>query len=120
MFTLFAADNMKPSRPASPLPSHFTMTEETSLKRDEEFWFEDGNLILVAGDVEFRVYQGPLIAHSPVIKDTLSLPQPAEDSGRYAPHGASSCPIVPLADSPEYLRHFLRVFLGGSSGKTVR
>ena len=89
-------------------------------KPDEEFWFEDGNLILVAGNVKFRVYQGPLIAHSPVIKDTLSLPQPAEEPPCYAHHEAPSCPIIPLTDSPHDLRHFLRVFLSNSSGKTVR
>ncbi|TBU53872.1 hypothetical protein BD310DRAFT_128043 [Dichomitus squalens] len=111
---------MKPSRPASPLLPHVSVSETASLKRDEEFWFEDGNLILVAGDVEFRVYQGPLIAHSPVFNDMLSLPQPAEDSGRRTRHGESSCPIIPLTDSPEDLRHFLRVFVSSSSGKIIR
>ncbi|KAI0632739.1 hypothetical protein C8Q77DRAFT_1262464 [Trametes polyzona] len=79
-------------------------------KPDTELWFEDGNLVLVAGDVEFKVYRGPLIAHSPVFKDMLSLPQPGPHE---RPH--DSCPIIPLHDSPHDLRHALRVFVPGSS-----
>ncbi len=44
--------------------------------RDEEFWFQDGTIVLVAGHVEFKVYVRPLIEHSPVFRDMLSLPQP--------------------------------------------
>ncbi|RDX48948.1 hypothetical protein OH76DRAFT_615120 [Lentinus brumalis] len=45
--------------------------------RDEELWFEDGTIVLVAGHVEFKVYVRPLIEHSPVFRDMLSLPQRA-------------------------------------------
>ena len=44
--------------------------------RDEEFWFDDGTIVLVAGDIEFKVYARPLVGHSLVFKDILSLPQP--------------------------------------------
>ncbi|OJT06025.1 hypothetical protein TRAPUB_3123 [Trametes pubescens] len=56
--------------------------------KDEELWFEDGTLILIARDVKFRIYKGPLIAHSPVFKDMLSLPQPVPASGGQAKAGA--------------------------------
>ena len=107
---------MKQSRPASASSFH----AKEPLKKDEEFWFEDGNLLLVARDVQFRVYQGPLVAHSPVFQDMLSLPQPAEDSVHRERHGDPSCPTVPLIDSPEDLRHFLRVFMVGMTSKTIR
>ncbi|OJT03173.1 hypothetical protein TRAPUB_6249 [Trametes pubescens] len=42
-----------------------------SLKRDEELWYEDGNITLVARDVEFCVFKGILAKHSPVFKDIL-------------------------------------------------
>ena len=102
---------MKPSRPASPAP---TRPRPALWTRDEELWFEDGNLILRAGEVEFKVYQGPLAAHSPVFDDMLSLPQP---DGEPVYKERSLCPVVNLSDSPEDLRHFLRTFV---CGRTLR
>ena len=107
---------MKHSRPASPSPA--AEVDARSVKRDEELWFPDGNLILVARDVEFRVYQGPLVAHSPIFKDMLSLPQPDETHREAQPTG-SSCATVHLPDSPEDLRHFLHVFISGRSLRWV-
>ncbi|CDO75242.1 hypothetical protein BN946_scf184633.g1 [Trametes cinnabarina] len=89
-------------------------TSDMPRNRDVELWFEDGNLVLVAGDTEFKVYRGPLIAHSDVFKDMLSLPQPGED--RQPGHLARDfCPVIPLYDSPDDLRYVLRVFVPGSS-----
>ncbi|RPD58571.1 hypothetical protein L226DRAFT_572897 [Lentinus tigrinus ALCF2SS1-7] len=76
---------------------------------DAEFWFDDGNIILEARGVRFKVYQGPLVAHSPFFRVMLSLPQPspgeATSESSDAPH------VVALADSPEDLRHFLRALM---------
>ena len=77
------------------------------LKRDEEFWYEDGNIILTARDVEFRVFKGILADHSPVFRDMFSLPQP--------PSADTSVPTVKLEDSPEDLRHVLRAVMPGSA-----
>ena len=74
-------------------------------QRDSELWFEDGTIILVARGVGFKVYRGPLVDHSPVFKDMLSLPQPA------ATQVAPACPVIPLPDSPADLRHVLRVLM---------
>ncbi|KAI0776682.1 hypothetical protein BD413DRAFT_469202 [Trametes elegans] len=88
------------------------------MKRDNELWFEDGNLILTAEHVEFKVYRGPLIAHSAVFRDMLSLPQP--NHGNH-PEQTSEllCPVIPLHDSPDDLRHVLRVFVPGNSLRSV-
>ncbi|KAH9886911.1 hypothetical protein C8Q73DRAFT_657461 [Cubamyces lactineus] len=75
------------------------------LVRDEEFWYEDGTIDLVAGNVIFRVYKGVLAEHSAVFKDMFSLPQPPSESS------SSQCPVVYLSDSPEDLRHVLRVLM---------
>ena len=48
---------------------------------------------------------GPLVDHSPVFKDMLSLPQPA------ATQVEPACPVIPLPDSPADLRHVLRVLM---------
>ncbi|RDX48949.1 hypothetical protein OH76DRAFT_1351594 [Lentinus brumalis] len=75
--------------------------------RDEEFWFDDGTIVLIAGQVEFKVYARPLVEHSPVFKDMLSLPQPESTT-------ASKVPIRPrvhLSDSPDDLRYLFEVLM---------
>ncbi|OBZ69624.1 Molybdenum cofactor sulfurase [Grifola frondosa] len=75
--------------------------EEEEPERDMEFWYEDGSIVLIAGNVAFRVYQGLLSEQSSVFTDLFAIPQPA---------GAESidgCPVVRLSDSPEDLRHLL-------------
>ncbi|KAI0819799.1 hypothetical protein BC628DRAFT_1331968 [Trametes gibbosa] len=79
--------------------------------RDEEFWYGDGNIILIARDVEFRVYRGLLSDHSPVFKDMFSLPQPDDTPVSVDSSTGYSCPVVHLSDSPEDLRHILRVHM---------
>lgn len=78
-----------------------------------EFWFGDGNIILVARDVEFRVYKGILADHSPVFDDMFSFPQPTPSTTPPLATSTGSttdtCPFVHLTDSPEDLRHLLRV-----------
>lgn len=44
-------------------------------ERDKEFWFENGNIILITGGVEFHVFKGILVDHSPVFKDMFFLLQ---------------------------------------------
>ncbi|TFK88116.1 hypothetical protein K466DRAFT_547629 [Polyporus arcularius HHB13444] len=89
---------------ANPRKSKKTREENVETRRDEEFWFEDGSIALVARDVEFRVYKRVLADHSAVFADMFSLPQPESDSSA----SAKSCPTVDLDDSPEDLRHILR------------
>ena len=87
-----------------PRTDESTTTAGIPPTRDEEFWFPDGNVILLARGVEFRVYSGLLASHSPVFKDMFSLPQPADLP-------SAPCPVVQMTDSPEDLRHILRVFM---------
>ena len=81
--------------------------------RDEEFWYEDGNVILIAQTVEFRVFKGILADVSPVFKDMLSLPQPADAE---TSHG---CAVVHVTDSPGDLRHILRVYMPKTEPRCV-
>lgn len=80
-------------------------------ERDAEFWYSDGNIILVARDVEFRVFKGILAEHSPVFRDMFSLPQPPPTASPGASAEDDTCPVVYLSDSPEDLRHVLRVYM---------
>ena len=76
-------------------------------ERDEEFWFDDGTVILVACDVEFRFYKGLLASGSPVFKQLFAdsrvvrtVPMDQEQT--------FSCPVVHVPDAPEDLRYVLR------------
>ncbi|KAI0743006.1 hypothetical protein C8Q80DRAFT_948749 [Daedaleopsis nitida] len=73
-------------------------------EKDEELWYEDGNVIMVARGVGFRVFKGILAEHSPFFKDMFSLPQPPQP-------GPFDSPVVHIAESPEDVRHMLRVYM---------
>ena len=82
----------------------------TPTQRDEELWFEDGNIILASQDTEFRVYKGPLMKHSPVFRDMLSLPQP-----ECVCTGSTGPVVIRISDSSQDLRHFLRALVAGNA-----
>ncbi|KAM5539624.1 hypothetical protein V8D89_006733 [Ganoderma adspersum] len=77
---------------------------DTVPKHHEEFWFDDGSIVLVAGNTGFRVYRALLAAQSTVFTDMLSSGPDAEET-------CDGCPVVHLSDSPEDVAHFLRVLL---------
>ncbi|KAM5534175.1 hypothetical protein V8D89_012195 [Ganoderma adspersum] len=81
-----------------------------SQERDEDFWYEDGMIILIAANVKFCVYRGPLAKHSPIFRDMLSFPQPPKDTSspsNSVSYPSLDCPVVRLTDSPNDLRHIL-------------
>ena len=82
---------MKQSRPASPLPSHVSASGKGSLQRDEEFWFEDGSIVLQVESTQFRIAKTMFARHSNVFRDMLSLPLPADEPL------VEGCPVVVLA-----------------------
>ncbi|KAH9916587.1 uncharacterized protein BXZ73DRAFT_53794 [Epithele typhae] len=71
--------------------------------KDDEFWYEDGSITLVAEAVEFRVYKGVLANASPVFKDMFSLPA--------IPSSPDTTNIVALQDSADDVRRMLRLVL---------
>lgn len=102
-----ARDNTEQASGELPAPS-----PASSRTRDEEFWYDDGNIILIARDVEFRIYRGILAEKSPVFSDMFSLPQPpAASLSAAAAVADGSCPVVHLSDSSEDIRHVLRAFM---------
>ena len=62
-------------------------------------------------DVEFRVYSGILAEHSPVLKNLLAEPGHPLRSVPMPGGLEAQCPVVPLTDSPEDLRHLLRAYM---------
>nr|VWP02333.1 Phospholipid-transporting ATPase (EC [Ganoderma boninense] len=60
------------------------------LRRDGEFWIEDGNLILVAKDVAFRVYRGLLAEQSTVLAEMAATASEDFDDEDHSPDELSS------------------------------
>ncbi|KAJ6567013.1 hypothetical protein B0H19DRAFT_1139141 [Mycena capillaripes] len=78
------------------------MSVQVGAQRVQELWFRDGNLVIQAGNSQYRVFGGILAARSPVFQDTLSLPQPPDSEL------IEGCPVVHLFDSPIEVTAFLR------------
>ncbi|KAJ7612138.1 hypothetical protein FB45DRAFT_307696 [Roridomyces roridus] len=70
--------------------------------RIPELWFDDGNIVIQAGNSQFRVHRGILSARSPVFKDMLSFPQPLDSEL------VEGCPLVCLPDAATEVAVFLR------------
>ena len=63
------------------------------ITRHSDLWFDDGNVILIAEGIGFRVYRGVLARQSEVFRDTFEIPQST------AVHATGpDCPIVHLSD----------------------
>lgn len=77
--------------------------EHAVLKDDDEFWFDDGNLILVARDTGFKIYRGLLAAQSSVFADMFATSS-VEDT-EYA------CQLVRSDESQALLVISVSVFL---------
>ncbi|KAJ7896703.1 hypothetical protein B0H14DRAFT_2678436 [Mycena olivaceomarginata] len=74
----------------------------SSMERVDSLWFPDGNLVLSAHGVLFRVFKGILAARSPVFADMLAFPQP-EDA-----ETLDGCPVLHLDDSAADTMYFLK------------
>ena len=71
-----------------------------------DFWFADGNIVLLAEDVGFKVHQGQLVRHSEIFNDMFSLPQPTAEM-------IDGCAWVRLHDDPSDVLHLLRALYDG-------
>ena len=78
----------------------------SAYRKVPELWFEDGNLVLLAGNLIFKVYRCLLCARSSVFSDLFSLPPPTEGNEMY-----EGSPIVQTYDSGQDMRYFLKAIL---------
>lgn len=84
--------------PSAPLPPK----RETLLLERGDPWFEDGSIILQAGNKQFLTFRSLLMVSSPVFKDMFNLAQPGDTKRRDKP------PVVILHDDPEDVSHLLK------------
>ncbi|TBU53880.1 hypothetical protein BD310DRAFT_961760 [Dichomitus squalens] len=71
--------------------------------RDSEYWFDDGNLILLSQGFAFCIYKGLLAEHSSVFRSMFQVATPATEEL------VDGCPVVTLYDSPNDLRELFRL-----------
>ncbi|KAJ6555049.1 hypothetical protein DFH09DRAFT_987905 [Mycena vulgaris] len=79
-----------------------TPTPPIGYHRVEELWFQDGTLVLEAGNALFRIYSGLLARESPIFRDMLRIPQPDDAEA------IDGCPVVHLSDDSRDLESFLK------------
>ena len=79
--------------------------------RDSEYWFEDGNLILLAQGVSFRIYKGLLAEHSSFFHSMFQVAQATPAMEELV----DGCPFLELYDSPNDLRELFRLIYPLSS-----
>ncbi|KAH9846277.1 hypothetical protein C2E23DRAFT_597733 [Lenzites betulinus] len=116
---------MSTAQPSSSPDSSSTSTDHAEITRDTEFWFDDGNIVLISaatstcGKVAFRVYKGMLARVSPVFQDLFELAgaHPGPGAVTLPLHEASEprlfdgCPTVAVTESSIEMRHFLGAVL---------
>ncbi|EIW56965.1 uncharacterized protein TRAVEDRAFT_127255 [Trametes versicolor FP-101664 SS1] len=73
--------------------------------RDETYWFQDGNIVLLVRSVGFKVYKGLLAEHSAVFRGMFVVAQ----GEQAAAEQLDGCPVVPLDDSPDDIRQLFRL-----------
>ncbi|KAI0085843.1 hypothetical protein BDY19DRAFT_996503 [Irpex rosettiformis] len=72
-----------------------------------DFWFADGNVVLVSGKSGFKVHRGQLERHSEVFRDLFSIPQPPVQAL------VEGCPWVELYDHPADIACLLTALYDG-------
>ncbi|KAM5539634.1 hypothetical protein V8D89_006743 [Ganoderma adspersum] len=84
------------------LPSTHSLA---NLEHHPEFWFDDGNIILIAQQTGFRIFRGLLAAQSTVFADMFAA------ASSQADETLDGCPVVHLTDSHLDVAHLLRILL---------
>ncbi|KAI0668011.1 hypothetical protein C8Q78DRAFT_980914 [Trametes maxima] len=78
-----------------------------TMKQDEDFWFDDGSIVIVAEDTGFRVHRSLLARVSSVFEDTFSIPQPP-DARAY-----QGVPVLELQDGAHDMKCLLYAIYDG-------
>ncbi|KAI1795320.1 hypothetical protein LXA43DRAFT_1090970 [Ganoderma leucocontextum] len=76
-----------------------------NLEHHPEFWFDDGNIVLIAQHTGFRIFRGLLAAQSTVFADMFA------SASSQADETLDGCPVVHLSESHLDLAHLLRILL---------
>jgi hypothetical protein len=72
-----------------------------------DFWFHDGNIVIIAGNAVFKVHKGQLERHSDIFNVLFSIPQPGFHEL------IDGCRYVELNDDPSDVFYFLSALYDG-------
>ncbi|EPS93375.1 hypothetical protein FOMPIDRAFT_1056037 [Fomitopsis schrenkii] len=94
------------------------------IAEDKQFWYDDGNIIIIAQNIAFRLYRGLLASESEVLRDILTGDTVASSEHVLgtSTHPVDGCPIVLVTDRAAERLSFLSVLIHGRQymGKVVR
>lgn len=88
-----------------------TTGDEVVLQHHDALWFDDGNIVLIAGKTCFKVHRSVLSRYSDVFSDMFSIPQP--EKPEFSSNSIDGCPTILLHDAPEELEIFLTILYDG-------
>ena len=79
-------------------------SESEPATRSENFWFDDGSIILEVESTQFRIHRSILARYSTVFDDLFQVPQPESDKSDWV----DGCPIVGMSgDTTKDWEHIL-------------
>ncbi|KAJ3512110.1 hypothetical protein NMY22_g15433 [Coprinellus aureogranulatus] len=93
-------------RTDDPEPSQGEVEAGPAPQQCEELWFDDGNVVLQASNVQFKVHRGVLAKHSPIFSDLFQVPHPESEPT------VEGCPVVELQDSEKDIKNILKALYG--------
>jgi hypothetical protein len=76
-----------------------------------EPWFDDGNVVLLAERIAFRVHRGVMARASEVMQTMFALPQP--EPGGSDTEFIDGCSVVPMYDDPTLLSVLVKALYDG-------
>ncbi|KAJ3516383.1 hypothetical protein NMY22_g14223 [Coprinellus aureogranulatus] len=81
-----------------------TNTARETAKVRSEIWMDDGNVVLQAGNVQFKVHRSALARVSTIFSDVFSMPQPSTGD-----ETVDGCPLLCMQDSVQDVQHMLAI-----------
>jgi len=94
---------MSNSQSTQPLEKLTSSDGDLDQRTRSQYWFEDGNVVLLTENTLFRVHRSILSRHSEIFKDTFAMPQaPSEEN-----ECIEGCPVVPLSDTTEDINNMI-------------
>ncbi|KAF7370393.1 BTB domain-containing protein [Mycena sanguinolenta] len=78
-----------------------SITRENAPIKHSDLWIDDGNVVLQAGNIQFRVHWGVLARNSSIFRGMRGLPQPLEQPS------VEGCLVVELSDDPSDVEYLL-------------
>lgn len=89
------------------IDDHVRRENMSTIREDDQFWIEDGTVVVIANNaVAFRVYKGLLAHLSPAFRDLMTIGDTSKNADLM-----DGVPVVHVDDAPESLRHFLNIAL---------